>query len=67
MTATTNAAKTAASAATTAVTDERESMRHVQRIGSTDFIVNVRFSQSAKEDLEQKLLRLIESEVSRIA
>jgi hypothetical protein len=62
MTATTNAAKTA-SAATTARNAEREPMKIERRIGSTDYIINVRFSQSARETVEEKILKLIESEV----
>jgi hypothetical protein len=61
MTATTNSAK-AASAAKTAVSDEREPIMLKQRIGSADYIIAVRFSQSGKETLEDKILRLIESE-----
>jgi hypothetical protein len=34
-----------------------------RRIGSTDYIVTVRFSNNTSETLEQKLLRLMESEV----
>jgi hypothetical protein len=50
-------------AAKTAVSDEREPVMLKNRIGSTDYIVAVRFSQSGKEKLEDKILRLIESEV----
>ena len=38
-----------------------------KRIGSTMFIVNVRFSSTSKETLEDKLLRLIEREVDKSA
>ena len=46
-----------------------------KRIGSTTYVVNVRFCSStpstpgglAKETLEQKTLRLIESEVRKLA
>jgi hypothetical protein len=65
MTANTNAVKAAGTATTVRIT-EREPMLK-QRIGSTDYIVSVRFSQSGKETLEPKLLHLIESEVTRIA
>jgi hypothetical protein len=34
-----------------------------RRIGTTDYMVTVRFSSNTKEPLEQKLLRLMESEV----
>ena len=36
-----------------------------RRIGSTIFTVNVRFSNTNTETMEDKLLRLIEGEVSR--
>ena len=35
----------------------------LKRVGSTNFIVSVHFSQTSKETLEDKLLRLMESEV----
>ena len=38
-----------------------------KRIGSTTYIVSVHFSQTSKETVEDKLLRLIESEVRRSA
>jgi hypothetical protein len=41
--------------------------KFVKRIGSTEYLVTVRYCQSGKEDLEQKLLRLIESEVRKLA
>ena len=50
------------STAKTAVTDEREPLMLEKRIGSTTFVVSVRFRDEATETLEQKLLRLIESE-----
>jgi hypothetical protein len=34
-----------------------------KRIGSTTFVVNIRFNENAVETLEDKILRLIESEV----
>jgi hypothetical protein len=33
------------------------------RIGSTEFLISVRFSETSKETIEDKILRLIESEV----
>jgi hypothetical protein len=39
----------------------------IRRVGSTDFIITVRFNQSAKETIEDKILKLIESEVSHSA
>jgi len=49
--------------AANAVTDEREPLTMQKQIGSTTFVVSVRFCKTAKETLEQKLLRLIEQEV----
>jgi hypothetical protein len=53
------------SAAESAVTDEREPLKLQKRIGSTTFIVNVRFSNTSNETPEDKILRLIEREVDR--
>jgi hypothetical protein len=55
------------SAAANARNAEREPIKFVKRIGSTDFVINVRFSQTSAETLEDKILRLIESEVTKIA
>ena len=44
-----------------------EPMTFSKRIGSTTYVVNVRFSDHSAETLEDKLLRLIESEVLHIA
>jgi hypothetical protein len=41
-----------------------EPMKFVKRIASTTFTVNIRFNERGSEPLEQKLLRIIESEVS---
>jgi hypothetical protein len=38
-----------------------------KRIGSTTYVVNVHFCENAKETLEDKILRLIESEVRKLA
>jgi len=46
---------------------ESEPVMLHRRIGSTMFIVNVRFSNTSTETLEDKLLRLIESEVRKSA
>jgi len=46
---------------------EREPSVFTKRIGSTEYIVNVRFSESAKETVEDKITRLIENEVRRSA
>jgi hypothetical protein len=65
MTTTTTAAEKAASAAKTL--KQAEPLMLKKRIGSTDFIINVRYSQTSAETLEDKILRLIESEVTKIA
>jgi len=39
----------------------------LKRIGSTTYQVSIRFSETSKETMEDKLLRLIEREVSNIA
>ena len=38
-----------------------------KRIGSTNYVVNVHFSDKSKETIEDKILRLIEREVNKIA
>jgi hypothetical protein len=38
-----------------------------KRIGSTDYVVSVLFSRTSKETLEDKVSRLIESEVRESA
>jgi hypothetical protein len=40
-----------------------EPLKMLKRIGSTDYIVTVRFSETLKETLEDKILRLIAREV----
>ncbi|MDR2088642.1 MAG: transposon-encoded TnpW family protein [Clostridiales Family XIII bacterium] len=53
---------------TAALTPERADSPVLQkRIGSTTYVVNVRFCENAKETLEDKILRLIESEVRKLA
>jgi len=39
----------------------------LKRIGSTTYIINVHFSETGRETLEDKILRLIEREVTRTA
>ena len=48
--------------ATASTVKNTEPLTMLKRIGSTDFIVSVHFSKTSKETLEDKLLRLIESE-----
>ena len=44
-----------------------ESMKYQQKIGSTVYNVTVNFNQASKETIEDKLFRLIENEVRKIA
>jgi len=44
-----------------------EPTRFSKRIGSTTYMVAVHFSQSCKETMQDKVSRLIESEVRHIA
>lgn len=53
------------SAATTPI--KAEPTKLLKRIGSTTYKVSIRFSDSATETLENKILRLIESEVTNSA
>jgi hypothetical protein len=45
-----------------AATAGAEPTKFVKRIGSTTYVVTVRFSESATKTLDDKILRLIESE-----
>lgn len=40
-----------------------EQSKFTQRIGSTTYLVSVRFSPTSKETIEDKIIRLIENEV----
>jgi len=53
--------------AKTAVTDEREPLTMQKRVGFTTYVVSVRFSQTNRETMQDKVLRLIEGEVGKIA
>ena len=54
---------------TTAKTPEREGepIKLLKRVGSTTYVVSIRFSDSNAETLEDKILRIIESEVNKSA
>jgi hypothetical protein len=52
------------SAAMTSRPAESEPVKLLTRIGSTTYKVSIRFSETATETLEDKILRLIEREVS---
>ena len=54
-----------ASAATTSLMSEP--VKFLKQIGSTDYIINVRFNPNATETIEDKILRMIESEVRKSA
>ena len=58
---------TAKNGAATGFATQSEPIRLASRVGSTDFIVNVRFSRTATETLEDKIFRLIEGEVRKSA
>jgi hypothetical protein len=49
--------------AKTARDAEREPLTLRKRVGSTTYVVSVRFSRTSRETLQDKLLRLIEREV----
>ena len=54
------------SAAMTPIT-RNEPVKLLKRIGSTVYHVTVHFSETSKETLEDKVLRLIEREVNKSA
>ncbi|MDR1669871.1 MAG: transposon-encoded TnpW family protein [Oscillospiraceae bacterium] len=66
MTEATAEKRVSAGAAATSRT-RSEPVRLLKRIGSTTFVVSVRFSSESAETLEEKLLRLIGREVDKIA
>jgi hypothetical protein len=49
--------------AKTARNAEREPLKLRERVGSTTYVVSVRFSQTSRETMQDKVLRLIEKEV----
>jgi len=42
---------------------ESEPLKLRERVGSTTYVVSVRFSQTSRETMQDKVLRLIEREV----
>ena len=52
---------------TTAAMCSTEPSKFTQRIGSTTYLVSVRFSHTSKETIDDKILRLVESEVGETA
>lgn len=60
---TTTAIKSTAKTART----EREPLKLLKRIGSTTYVVSVRFSATSTETSGDKILRMIESEVRHSA
>jgi len=67
MTTTATALDKGASAAKTRSKAHAEPLMLRKRIGSTMFIVNVRFSEKSNETMEDKIFRLIEREVQKDA
>jgi hypothetical protein len=56
-----------AAAVTSRKTAEREPLQLLARIGSTTYKVTIRFSENAKETMEDKILRMIENEAAKNA
>ena len=54
-------------AKTASRTSEREPLTMQKRVGSTTYVVSVRFGAKCAETLEDKILRLIKREVSESA
>jgi len=63
----TAATSTSTAAATVITPKEAKPLIMQKRIGSTTFLVEIRFSQTSKETLEEKILRMVESEALRSA
>ena len=51
----------------TADKSDNKPLSLTKRIGSTIYKVNVHFSKTSKETMEDKILRLMEREVNKIA
>ena len=60
-------AVTTKTVATTSRDAESEPVKLLKRVGSTTYVVNVRFRATSAETIEDKILRLIEREVSKDA
>ena len=58
---------TVISAAKTRSDAHAEPVMFYKRIGSTTYVVAVHFNQTGRETIEDKILRLIESEAKTIA
>jgi hypothetical protein len=58
---------TAVTSAVTTAQNEREPVKLLRRIGSTTVEITVHFSNTSKETMEDKLLRMIEREVDKSA
>ena len=52
---------------TASLMSEREPLTMKKRVGSTTYVVSVRFGAKCAETLEDKILRLIKQEVSKSA
>lgn len=55
------------STATSTISPDMGAMSLQKRIGSTTYVVNVHFSETTNETIEDKILRLMKSEVSQSA
>ena len=51
-------------AAATSRKAESEPLKLRERVGSTTYVVSVRFSQTSEETMQDRILRLIEREVA---
>ena len=67
MSVTTSEAKITSAAETHGKNAHAEPVKLRKRIGSTTYVVSVHFSKTSKETLEDKILRLIEGEVTKTA
>ena len=54
-------------AAATSADKRSEPVKLLKRIGSTTFVVSVHFSKTSTETMQEKILRLIEREVTKNA
>jgi len=63
----TTATKTAATVENGCKTAKKEVASFKKRIGSVTYEVSVRFNETSKETMEDKLLRLVRREVNEVA
>ncbi len=53
--------------AATVPKNDKRALGFIKRIGSTTFTVNIHFSKTGKETVEDRIFRLIEREADNIA